>query len=176
MGCEFQEMLECYGIMSKPTTVKNPTANAVVERIHGSTLGKQLRSTVFESDWSDDVDMLIQVCAYALRAASPARGTYSPAQLVFGYDMVFWQKVLIDWERIKALRVQYAAKNNAKENKKLLEHTYKVGDKVPSCSGLTKGKRREKFCPRLTLGDLSPSQRCSQTALSRYSAALTWML
>ncbi len=49
MGCEFQEMLESYGITSKPTTVKNPTANAVVERIHG-TLGEQLRSTVFESD------------------------------------------------------------------------------------------------------------------------------
>lgn len=122
-------MLESYGITSKPTTVKNPTANAVVERIHG-TLGEQLRATIFGADWSDDVDTLIQACAYALRAASPARGTYSPAQLVFGYDMIFRQKVLIDWERVKALRVRFAAENNAKENKKRREHTYKVGDKV----------------------------------------------
>ena len=129
MGCEFQELLESYGIESKPTTIKNPTANGIVERIHG-TLGEQLRATVFSDDWSDDVDTLIQACAFALRAASPARGTYSPAQLAFGYDMIFRQKVLIDWERIKALRLRLAQENNAKENRKRLVHEYKVGDKV----------------------------------------------
>jgi hypothetical protein len=41
MGIEFQEMLESYGIKSKPTTAKNPTANAIVKRNHG-TLGEQL--------------------------------------------------------------------------------------------------------------------------------------
>ena len=129
MGCEFQELLESYGIESKPTTVKNPTANGIVERIHG-TLGEQLRATVFSDDWSNDINTLIQACAFALRAASPARGTYSPAQLAFGYDMIFRQKVLIDWERMKALRVRLAQENNAKENRKRLVHEYKVGDKV----------------------------------------------
>ena len=74
MGCEFQELLESYGIESKPTTVKNPTANGIVERIHG-TLEEQLRATVFSDDWSDDINTLIQACAFALRAASPARCT-----------------------------------------------------------------------------------------------------
>ena len=108
---------------------KNPTANGIVERIHG-TLGEQLRATVFSDDWSDDIDTLIQACAFALCAASPARGTYSPAQLAFGYDMIFRQKVLIDWERMKALRVRLAQENNAKENRKRLVHEYKVGDKI----------------------------------------------
>ena len=112
MGCEFLELLASYGIESKPTTVKNPTANAVVERIHG-TLGEQLRAAVFTTDWSDDVDTLIQACAFALRAASPARGTYSPSQLAFGYDMVFRQKVLIDWERLKSLHRKMAEANKA---------------------------------------------------------------
>ncbi len=129
MGCEFQEMLDSYGIVSKPTTIKNPAANAIVERIHG-TLGKQLRSTVFSTNWSDDVNTLIQACAFALRAASPARGTYSPAQLAFGYDLIFRQKVLIDWERMKAVRIKLAQENNAKENKKRLVHDYKVEDIV----------------------------------------------
>ncbi len=53
-----------------------------------------------------------------------------PAQLAFGCDLIFRQKVLIDWERIKAFRLKDAIENNAKENKKRLEHTYKVGDKV----------------------------------------------
>jgi hypothetical protein len=129
MGCEFQELLDSYGIEPKPTTVKNPTANAIVERIHG-TLGEQLRATVFGADWSDDVDTLIQACAFALRATSPARGTYSPAQLAFGHDLIFRQKVLIDWERVKTVRLKDAIDNNKKENKKRLEHEYKVGDKV----------------------------------------------
>jgi hypothetical protein len=129
MGIEFQEMLKSYGVKSKPTTVKNPTANTIIERIHG-TLGEQLRATIFDADWSPNVDTLIQACAFALHAASPAQGTYSPAQLAFGYGLIFWQKVLIDWERIKALHTRQAIENNAKENKKRLEHKYKVGDKV----------------------------------------------
>jgi hypothetical protein len=44
--------------------------------------------------------------------------------------LFFWQKVLINWERIKALHTKQAIENNAKENKKRLEHKYKVGDKV----------------------------------------------
>ncbi len=91
MGCKFQEMLDSYRIISKPTTVNNWSANAIVECIHG-ILGEQLWATVFGADWSNDVDTLIQACAYALCAASPAQGTYSLAQLVFGYNMTFRRK------------------------------------------------------------------------------------
>ena len=103
IGIEFQELLASYGITSKPTTVKNPTANAIVERIQG-TLGEQLRSTIFESDWEEDVDTLIQACAYALRTTAPSNEPYSPAQLTFGCDMLFRRKIIIDWERLKAIR------------------------------------------------------------------------
>ncbi len=41
-GAEFQEMLSSYNIEAKQTTVKNPTANSLVKRIH-STLEDQLR-------------------------------------------------------------------------------------------------------------------------------------
>ena len=101
----------------------------VVERIH-STLGEQLYSTIFGANWSNDVNTLIQACAFALRAASPARGTYSPGQLAFGYYLIFCQKVLIDWERMKAVHLKLAQENNTKENKKRLDYEYKVGDKV----------------------------------------------
>lgn len=129
LGMEFQEMLISYGIKSKPTTVKNPTANSIVERIQG-TLGEQLRSTIFEADWSDDIDTLIQSCAYALRATAPSNNPYSPAQLAFGCDMIFRQKIIVDWELLKAQRNKQAVQNNAKENKKRLEHEYKVGQLV----------------------------------------------
>ena len=33
-GREFQELLQSYGIESKPTTVKNPQGNGMHERVH----------------------------------------------------------------------------------------------------------------------------------------------
>ena len=36
----------------------------------------------------------------------------------------------MDWERIKAIRTRQVIENNSKENKKRLEHEYKVGDKI----------------------------------------------
>jgi len=86
------EMLDSYGIEPKLTMVKNPTTNA----IH-CMLGGQLRATGFGTDWSNDVDMLIQACAFALHATSPAQVTCSPAQLAFGHNLNFQQKVLIDY-------------------------------------------------------------------------------
>ena len=59
MGIEFQEMLESYGIKSKLTTVKNPTANTIIERIHGM-LGEQLQATIFDADCSNNLNTLIQ--------------------------------------------------------------------------------------------------------------------
>ena len=34
LGAEFQEMLHSFDITPKPTTVKNPQANSVIERVH----------------------------------------------------------------------------------------------------------------------------------------------
>jgi hypothetical protein len=46
---EFQELLDSYGIKSKLTTVKNPQANAIIERTFG-VLGEQLHTSVFDTD------------------------------------------------------------------------------------------------------------------------------
>ena len=129
-GHEFQELLDSYGIKSKPTTVKNPTAQSLVERIH-LTLGDYLRTAVFSEDvWKDDVDMLIQSCAWAIRATALSNAPYTPGQLAFRHDMIFCQKCLVDWTRLKQRRQRQAIENNKKENKNRREHNYKVGDLV----------------------------------------------
>ena len=146
VGIEFQELLDSYGIKSKLTTVKNPQANAIVERTFG-VLGEQLRASIFQSDWSSYVDMLVQACAFAIRTTTPAQGLYSPAQLAFGYDMLFRQKIFIDWERFKALHNKQALQNNTKENKKRLEHQYHVGDKVLLLLKPYERQKRPKISP-----------------------------
>ena len=67
MGHEFQELLAKYNCVSKPTTIKNPQANALVERMH-LTFANNVRTKVFEIDtWEQEADTLVQSCAYALR-------------------------------------------------------------------------------------------------------------
>jgi hypothetical protein len=78
VGKKFEEMLNCYGINSKPTTVKNPMADAIIEQSHGK-LGEQLQATIFDNDWSKDGNTLIQAFAYAMRIM----------ELAFGYDLIF---------------------------------------------------------------------------------------
>ncbi len=56
--------------------------------------------------------------------------------------------MLINWEHIKALLcIKLAQENNAKENKKRMEHEYKVGDKVLLVFKPYERRNRGKFSP-----------------------------
>ena len=130
MGEEFQELLISYDIKSKPTTIKNPTAQSLIERLH-LTLGDQLRTSIYSIDhWHEDVDHLLQACAWAIRTTTPSNGPYNPSQLAFGMDMIFRQKIKVDWQLLKEQRRIQAIANNKKENKHRIHHDYKVGDFV----------------------------------------------
>ena len=75
---ELQELLSQYNIKSKPTTIKNPQAQALVERMH-HTLTNQLRVKVLSEDtWIDDTDFIMQHCAWVLRTTVPANMHHAP--------------------------------------------------------------------------------------------------
>jgi hypothetical protein len=82
-----------------------------------------------------------------LQVTTPAHGPYSPAQLAFGYDLIFRQKVVINWEQKKALHQQQAIQNNANKNRKRMNHTYKVGDKVLIVLKKYKQRKKAKISP-----------------------------
>jgi hypothetical protein len=130
VGEEFQELLTSYDITSRPTTIKNPTAQSLIERLH-LTLGDHLRTPIYkEDDWQNDVNLLIQACGWAIRTTVPSNSKYQPGQLVFGRDMIFHQAVKIDWQLLKDECRKQSTNNNKKENKNRLQHEYKVGDLV----------------------------------------------
>ena len=122
-------MLESYGIEGVQTTVKNPRAQAIVERMH-LIFGEMIRTTVFGQYYDHDLKQLGANCAYALRSTVPTKFSYSPAQLALGADMLFRQRAIIDWEKVKEIRPKNSKENNKKENSKRIAHEYKVGDKV----------------------------------------------
>ena len=133
IGAEFQEMLSSYNIEPKCTTVKNPTANLLVERLH-STLEDQLRTKILGEDFVGEVDYLIQIALFANRATTPSNCAYSPSQLTYGVDMIFRQKILIDWVALKQVRQLQAVANNAKERKQEEAWTHlQSGQPYPYC-------------------------------------------
>ncbi len=94
-------------------------------------IGDQLRTSLYEGDdWKEDNVTLIQACTWAIRTATPSNSPYSPSQLAFGMDMIFRQKIMVDWALLKKLRRSQTTANNDKENKKRRHHEYKIGDLV----------------------------------------------
>ena len=78
IGQEFQEMLHSYGITIKPTSVKNPQANSMIERVHLS-MGDKLRATTFEGeDWFTDVDQELQPIAWAIHSTINSSTDHTP--------------------------------------------------------------------------------------------------
>jgi hypothetical protein len=53
----------------------------------------------------------------------------TPVQLVFGRDMIFNIKTIIDWRTIAARKQKQVIKDK-RENKGRINHQYSVGDKV----------------------------------------------
>lgn len=106
MGEEFQVPIRSYGIKSRPTTIISRRAQAIVEQLH-LTIGNQLRTFLYEgSDWKEDINML--------HTTTSPKTPHSPSQLVFSMDIIFCQKVQIDWAILNKQRCKQALANNKK--------------------------------------------------------------
>ena len=131
LGSEFQDMLESYGVKPDPTTVKNPQAN-YVERVH-QTLGNMIRTHEVDKmdfDYKDPWSQILSNCAWAIRTTAHTIMEATPAQLVFGRDMLFDLSFKTKWKSIKEKRQTAIEHNNERENSKRTKYEYKVGDKV----------------------------------------------
>ena len=132
-GIEFQKMMiEEYGVYPRPITVRNPQANAILERLH-QTIGNMIRTFELENYVLDDDDPwkgILSAAAFAVRSTIHTTLQKTPGQLVFGRDMMLNVQHVADWEHIKQRKQNLINKNNARENSKRTPHTYQVGDKV----------------------------------------------
>ena len=135
IGFEFQELLDSLGILKSPTTIKNPQANAIIERVHGTmhnmTRTFNLRSITVDTESPDDpFDGILSSISYALRATHQTSLSASPGQLVFGRDMFFPTEFIANWEHLRRRRLESIKKDNLRENSRRINHDYRVGDKV----------------------------------------------
>ena len=117
----------------KGTTVRNPQANAVLERIH-QTLSNIIRTFQLQDDpymdpahpWAG----ILSAAMFALRATYHTTLQATPAQLVFGRDAILNTVFEANWQLIKERKQKIINLNNARENARRISHTYRVKDQV----------------------------------------------
>ena len=92
-----------YGIKGNPITVRNPQANAIVERFH-QVIGSIIRTFELETNYMDEENPwkgISSATAFAVRSTFHTTLQRMPGQLVFGRNMKFNIKHIANWECIK---------------------------------------------------------------------------
>ena len=133
IGKDFRKMIQDdYGVKGKPITVRNPQANAIVERVH-QVIGNIIRTFELETNYLDEEDPwkgILSATAFAVRSTFHTTLQQSPGQLVFGRDMIFNIQHQANWEYIRQRKQKIINKNNLRENSTRVKHVYQIGDKV----------------------------------------------
>ena len=113
-----------YGIKQKPSLVRNPQSNAIIEHIH-QMIGNILRSfdlTQIEIDEDDPFAGILAAMMFATRATYHTTLQATLTQLVFGQDTILNSTFETNWKYIKDRKQKLIDQNNAKENAKHIPH------------------------------------------------------
>ena len=100
---EFQNLLTSYGVTPRSSTDQNPQSNGVVERVH-QTVHNMLRTfdlQVWIFDPVEPWDGFLSLVAFGIRDTYHTTLQATPAELVFGRDMLFERTFIPDWEKIR---------------------------------------------------------------------------
>ena len=128
----FQPLLKDFAVKATCTSIKNPQANAILERVH-QVVGSMLKTKDLVNIEFDELDMwspILASVAYAIRCSHHSTLNATPGQLVFGRDMLLDLKFEPNYEKMwaqKQKRIQY---DNIRENSKRAAHDYKVDEYV----------------------------------------------
>jgi hypothetical protein len=135
-GSEFKKnfilLLKDFSIKPTVTTIKNPQSNAVVECIH-QVIDSMIKTQQLEDQVLDYIDPFGEVLAsiaWAIHSSYHRMLEVILAQLVFGCDMIFNIKTVVNWDLICKQKQSQVDFDNSRENKHHITYDYKVGQKV----------------------------------------------
>ena len=117
-------ILHDYGIKGKPITVRNPQANAIVERIH-QVIGNNIKTFELGSNYLDKDNPrtgILAATAFAVRSTYHTTLKKTPGPLVFGHDMIFNIQHVANWEFIWQNKQHCIDKNNKAKNAKRIDY------------------------------------------------------
>jgi hypothetical protein len=123
---EFQDVLKYYGIQDSPTTVKNPQANSIIERVH-LTMGSMLSTYIAEAtenhrqilrtDLDDFVDTALASTQRAINATVHSVTKETPGAFIYQRDMMLPIQSFANWELIRQRKENNIVKNLFHENR-----------------------------------------------------------
>ncbi len=124
----FKYLCESYGITRKPTMVKNPIANGILEHVH-QVLGQMLRTAELDMANSvtlDDVNVFLDNAAWAIRSTYHTVLKASPGAAIFRRDMLLDILFVADWHKIGEQRQSLTDRGNQRKNAERIDYDYKL--------------------------------------------------
>ena len=124
----FKTLCDSYSLKRKPTSIKTPQANAILERMHQvimtmlRTAELDMADTVAPSDISD----FLMDAAWAVHSTYHAVLKASLGGAIFGRDMLFDVPFLADWNKIGEYRQHQTDCNTQCENKSRMDWNIKL--------------------------------------------------
>jgi transposase InsO family protein len=134
-GDDFQRILRRFGIKDSPTTVRNPQANAVCERMH-QTVGNVLRTLLHGhapqhlQGAEQLVDSALATTMHVMRSTIHRTLRIAPGALVFQRDMFLDIPLLADLRAIQERRQVLIDENLRRLNNRRISHDYQQGERV----------------------------------------------
>jgi hypothetical protein len=128
----FRALYATYGVKRKLTSIKNPTASAILEHIHAvfSNMLCTAKLDMAELVNASDIGIFLSDAAWAIHSTHHTVLKASPGAAIFGQDMLFDISFIADWKKIGEHRQKLTDLNNARENEGRIDYDYKVGQKI----------------------------------------------
>ncbi len=114
----FEYLCKSYGIKRKPTIVKNPPLNGILECVH-QVLGQMLCTAEIDMDDSvtpNEVDVFLDNAAWAIHSTYHTVLKASPGAAIFGWDMLFNILCVADWHKIGEHRQSLTDRGNQRKS------------------------------------------------------------
>jgi hypothetical protein len=114
----FKALCDSYGIKRKPTSVKNPQVDAILEQVH-QVIMTMLRTAELDMATSvapSDIVTFLTNAAWAIRSTYHTVLKASPGAAIFGRDMLFDIPYIADWNKIGDYRQCQTDLNTKREN------------------------------------------------------------
>eukprot|EP00804_Cyclotella_cryptica_P014532 CCRYP_004821-RA/>CCRYP_004821-RA protein AED:0.22 eAED:0.22 QI:0/0/0/1/0/0/2/0/312 len=124
----FETLCDSYGLKRKLTSVRNPQANAILERVHQIimamlyTADLDMADTISESDIAD----FLTNAAWAIHSTYHTVLKTSPGAAIFGRDVLFDVPYIADW----GIQTNQTDNNTRWENASCVDWDYQPSDKI----------------------------------------------
>jgi hypothetical protein len=128
----FQALCKTYGVKRKPTSIKNPQANAILERIHAVFTNMQRTGELDMAELvnASDINIFLADAAWAICSTHHTVLKASPGAGIFGRDMLFDIPFIADLKTIGEHRQRLTDHDTDQENEGRIDYDYKVGQKI----------------------------------------------